>query len=60
MCQLKLFAHTAGISVRRVQVLCEKNRIEGSMRIGNIYAIPKSAKKPHDARIKNGKYVKRK
>ena len=49
-----------GISKRRIQVLCVQNRIEGAVRIGYSWAIPANAKKPEDARIKNGKYIKRK
>lgn len=48
-----------GISTRRIQVLCAQNRIEGACRIGNIWVIPVNAKKPADARIKSGKYIKR-
>jgi hypothetical protein len=47
-----------GISTRRVQVLCSQDRILGACRIGNMWAIPKDAKKPEDARIKSGKYIK--
>ena len=47
-----------GISIRRIQVLCAQNRICGACRIGNMWAIPKAAQKPDDARIKSGKYVK--
>ena len=43
-----------GISKRRVQVLCEQKRIEGAFKIGQrAWAIPKDAKKPGDARLKN-------
>ena len=49
-----------GITPRRVQVLCAQERIEGACRIGNVWAIPKDAQKPEDARIKSGKYVKAK
>ena len=49
-----------GITPRRVQVLCNQNRIAGACRIGNMWAIPKDAQKPEDARIKSGKYVKEK
>lgn len=49
-----------GVSVRRVQVLCAQERIEGACRIGNIWAIPREAKKPSDARVKSGKYIKHK
>ena len=48
-----------GISTRRVQLLCETNRIDGVLRIGNVYAIPKNAEKPRDLRVKNGHYVKK-
>lgn len=47
-----------GISTRRVQILCATERIPGLTKFGNkIWAIPKEAKKPADARIKSGKYV---
>ena len=49
-----------GIGSRRIQTLCITGRIEGAARIGNIWAIPKDAEKPKDARIKSGKYVKTK
>ncbi|MBS7307578.1 MAG: helix-turn-helix domain-containing protein, partial [Eubacteriales bacterium] len=35
-----------GISDRRVQKLCEENRIPGLSRIGNMWLIPKDAEKP--------------
>jgi len=47
-----------GITVRRVQVLCAGNRIPGAVRIGYSWAIPSDAKKPSDARIKSGRYIK--
>ncbi|MCF6095290.1 helix-turn-helix domain-containing protein [Microaerobacter geothermalis] len=40
------------ITVRRVQVLCSQGRIQGATRLGNVWAIPKDAKKPSDARSK--------
>lgn len=49
-----------GITPRRVQVLCAQDRIEGACRIGNMWAIPKNAQKPNDARVKSGKYIKSK
>lgn len=36
------------ISERRVQKLCEGNRIEGVMRFGHSWMIPKTAEKPCD------------
>ena len=44
-----------GISDRRVQKLCEENRIIGVSRIGNMWLIPKNAEKPNDRRKKNVK-----
>ena len=41
-----------GISERRVQKLCEENKIAGVVRFGHSWAIPKSASKPNDARFK--------
>ncbi|WP_411677135.1 DNA-binding protein [Caproicibacter sp.] len=40
------------ISERRIQKLCEENRIEGAVRFGHAWAIPKDAEKPADARRK--------
>ena len=48
-----------GISTRRIQILCGEGRIPGAMRIGVFWAIPEDAAKPTDARIKNGKYIKK-
>ena len=55
---IKQMSKKWGISVRRIQVLCTSNRIDGAVRIGYVWAIPKDAEKPEDARIKSGKYVK--
>lgn len=46
------------ISVRRIQVLCSEGRIDGAVKIGYSWAIPKDAQKPSDARVKSGKYIK--
>lgn len=44
-----------GISERRIQKLCEENRIEGAIRFGHAWAIPGDAKKPADKRKKENK-----
>ncbi len=44
-----------GISDRRVQKLCEENRIPGLSRIGNMWLIPKDAEKPIDQRTKTAR-----
>jgi len=41
-----------GISERRIQKLCEENRIEGVIPISRAWAILKEAKKPRDGRLK--------
>ena len=41
-----------GISERRVQKLCEEERIPGVARISRMWLIPKDAKKPADRRRK--------
>lgn len=41
-----------GISERRVQKLCEGNRILGVSKFGKMWLIPKTAKKPSDGRRK--------
>ena len=49
---IKEAAEKWNLSVRRVQM------IEGAMKFGNTWAIPKNAVKPADKRIKSGKYIK--
>jgi excisionase family DNA binding protein len=44
-----------GISERRVQKLCEENRIPGVSKLGFMWLIPKTAKKPLDGRTKQAK-----
>lgn len=41
-----------GISERRIQKLCEENRIEGTEKFGRAWMIPKDAAKPVDGRKK--------
>ena len=48
------------LSVRRVQTICNEGMIEGAMKFGNTWAIPKDAVKPVDKRIKSGKQPLRK
>lgn len=38
------------ISQRRVQILCAENRIEGTFKLGEVWAIPENAEKPDDNR----------
>lgn len=41
-----------GISERRIQKLCEENRILGVVRLSRVWLIPKDAEKPTDRRRK--------
>ena len=49
-----------GISERRVQKLCEGNRIPGVTTLGSMRLIPKEAEKLIDGRTKQGKERHRK
>ena len=42
-----------GISERRIQKLCEENRIPGVVRFSRMWMIPKGAEKPKDGRYKD-------
>jgi len=46
------------LSIRRVQTICNEGVVEGVVKFGHAWAIPKDAKKPIDKRIKTGKYIK--
>jgi hypothetical protein len=39
-----------GVTVRRVQSLCEKGLIEGATKLGDIWVMPLNAEKPVDGR----------
>ena len=41
-----------GISERRIQKLCEENRITGTLKFGRAWMIPKDAEKPIDGQKK--------
>ena len=56
--QIKDAAKKWGIGPRRINELCLQGRIEGAIKFGNTWAIPNNTKKPQDARIKSGKYIK--
>ncbi len=44
-----------GISKRRIQKLCEENRINGAVRFGRAWAIPKDTEKPADGRLRENR-----
>jgi hypothetical protein len=43
------------ISGRRVQILCNNERVDGAARLGNLWVIPKGTPKPPDRRRANGR-----
>lgn len=51
-------ANKWNLSARRVQTICSEGMIEGVVKFGQAWAIPKDAEKPADKRIKSGKYIK--
>lgn len=44
-----------GISARRIQALCAEGKIEGAIRFGRAWMIPKDTQKPIDGRTKAGR-----
>lgn len=52
---VKEAAEKWGINSRRVQLLCNENRIVGAQRVGSYWVIPEDAEKPEDARKKETK-----
>lgn len=55
---LKLQRKKWGIGARRINVLCSEGRIQGATKLRNMWAIPVDSKKPADARIKSGNYIR--
>lgn len=52
---IKDMAAKWGISERRIQKLCEDNRLAGVIRFGRSWAIPVDTEKPIDARSKKAR-----
>ena len=46
-----------GITMRRVQALCESDRVKGAVLLGRMWLIPLGTPKPIDGRTKNAKMV---
>ena len=55
---VKQAAEKWNLSERRLQTMCNDGVIPGVMKFGHAWAIPEDAEKPHDKRIKSGKYIK--
>lgn len=49
-----------GISQRRVEILCDNDRVFGACRLGRVWAIPKETPKPVDGRTRMAKSDKTK
>lgn len=47
------------LSARRINTICLEGRIEGAVKFGNTWAIPRDVKRPKDQRVKSGKYMKK-
>lgn len=45
------------VSIRRIQIMCNKGMIEGAAKFGKVWAVPKDAKKPIDGRVTTGEYI---
>lgn len=56
---IKEAAKSWGIGERRINELCLRGRIDGAIKFGTTWAIPCSAEKPTDARVRSGKYIKK-
>ena len=44
-----------GISVRRIQVLCDNGKVPTAFKLGGIWVMPKDTPKPIDGRTRAGK-----
>jgi len=44
-----------GISTRRTQILCDKGKVKGAVRLGGTWIIPRGTPKPADGRTKEAK-----
>ena len=47
-----------GVSLRWVQTYLTQGRIEGAVRFGRAWMIPKTADKPSDGRVNNRRQIK--
>ena len=52
---VKVASEKWSISERRIQKLCEENRIAGTLKFGRAWMIPKDAEKPSDGRLSRKK-----
>lgn len=55
---LKEASNIWGISPRMINYYCTAGRIDGAVKMGTVWLIPKEAKKPIDGRTKQGRMQK--
>ena len=55
---LKEAAEKWGVTPRRVNYYCARERIPGAMKMAGVWLIPKNAEKPIDGRTKQGRLLK--
>ena len=53
---IKEITEKCDLTPRRIQILCSEGKIEGAMKFGRDWAVPKDAQKPKDGRITTGEY----
>jgi len=52
-------ANIWGITIRRVQALCDNGQIPSAFKLGDIWVMPKGTPKPLDGRTKAAKEIPR-
>ncbi len=53
---VKEIAERWDLKPRTVQIMCAEGRIEGAVKFGRDWAIPKDAARPGDGRVTSGEY----
>ena len=53
---IKKIAEQWGITTRLVQVLCNKEKINGAVKLCRDWAVPRYAEKPEGGRVATGEY----
>ena len=54
--QVNEAAEKWNLTQRMVQKVCSEGRIEGAVKFGRSWAIPRNTERPKDLRVKSGKY----
>ena len=53
---IKEIAEKWNLTPRRIQIMCSEGKIEGAMKFGRDWAIPRNAERPKDERVTTGEY----